>query len=40
LPKFTLTTTFVYKTAYSHIGIKAWVNDNLQGSLEEVVIAN
>jgi len=33
LPKFILTTTFVYKTAGSHIGIKIWVNDNLQGSV-------
>jgi len=30
----------VYKTAGSHIGIKTWVNDNLHGSLEGVVIAN
>jgi hypothetical protein len=39
LPKFILT-TIVYKTACSHTGIKIWVNDNLQGSLEGVVTAN
>jgi len=40
LHKFILTTTIVYKAACSHIGIKIWVNDSLQGSLDRVVIAN